>query len=181
MLKEAVVRPIARTHRSRKHGALPAAAATELGRIDEQLRLSFEGDAWHGPAVLQVLDEVGAEAACAHPIDGAHSVWEIVLHLGGAYGLVLRRLQGDGRQLTPEEDWPVIVSATADRWPETVRALHGLNEELRQAVRGFSVERLDAPLVAEAPYTAYTQFIGITQHNLYHAGQVALLRRALGL
>lgn len=155
--------------------------ATELGRIDEQLRLSFEGGAWHGPAVLEVLDGVGAEAARAHPIGAAHSVWELVLHLGGAYGLVLRRLQGDGRQLTPEEDWPAVVSATADRWRDTVRTLHGLNEELRRAVRDFSDERLDAPLVAEAPYTAYTQFIGITQHNLYHAGQIALLKRALSL
>jgi uncharacterized damage-inducible protein DinB len=155
--------------------------ATELGRIDEQLRLSFEGGAWHGPAVLQVLDGVGAEAASAHPISTAHSVREVVLHLAGTYGLVLRRLQGDGRQLTAEEDWPVLVSASADSWRETVRALHGLNEELRRAIRGFSTERLDAPLVLEAPYTAYTQFIGVTQHNLYHAGQVALLKRALGL
>jgi len=94
---------------------------------------------------------------------------------------VLRRLLGDGRQLTPEEDWPAVVSATAESWREAVRALHGLNEDLRRAVRDFSADRLDAPLVPEAPYTAYTQFIGVTQHNLYHAGQVAVLRRALGL
>jgi len=44
-------------------------------------------------------------------------------------------------------------------------------------VRHFPDERLDDPLVPEAPYTAYTQFIGITQHNLYHAGQIAMLKR----
>jgi uncharacterized damage-inducible protein DinB len=153
--------------------------ASELDRIDEQLRLSFEGGAWHGPALLDVLDGLSAEAACAYPIGGAHSVWELVLHLGGTYGLVLRRLRGDGRQMTPAEDWPAVVSTTADRWRETVRALQGLNDELRRAVRSFSAERLDAPLVRESPYTAYTQFIGVTQHNLYHAGQVALLKRAL--
>lgn len=155
--------------------------ATELGRIDEQLRLSFEGEAWHGPAVLEVLEGVAADAACAYPIRGAHSIAEVVLHLGGTYGLVLRRLQGDGRQLTPAEDWPAAVSMTADRWQEAVRTLHELNDELRRAVREFPAERLDAPLVPEFSYTAYTQFIGTTQHNLYHAGQVALLRRALGL
>jgi uncharacterized damage-inducible protein DinB len=140
----------------------------------------MEGDAWHGPAVLQALEGIGAEDACAHPIAGAHSVWEQVLHLGGTYGLVLRRLRGDGRQLAPEEDWPAVVSPTAERWREAVRTLQGLNEELRRGVRAFAVERLDAPLVAEASYTAYTQFIGVTQHNLYHAGQIVLLKRALG-
>ena len=154
--------------------------ATELARIDEQLRLSFEGGAWHGPAVLEAVDGVGAEAASTRPIATAHSIWEIVVHLGGTYGLVLRRLRGDGRQLTPEEDWPAVVSTTAESWRDVVRVLHGLNEELRRAVRGFSAERLDVPLVAEAPYTAYAQFIGVTQHNLYHAGQLALLKKALG-
>lgn len=72
------------------------------------------------------------------------SIWELPLHLAGAYGLVLRRQGGDGRQLTPAEDLA-----------------------------------LDALLVAEAPYTAYTQIIGLTQHDLYHAGQIALLKRAL--
>jgi uncharacterized damage-inducible protein DinB len=153
--------------------------ATELERIDEQLRLSFEGGAWHGPGVLEALEGLDAESAFAHPIAGAHSAWELVLHLGGAYRLVLRRLAGDRRQLTPGEDWPEVGSATPERWSEAVRSLHRLNEELRLAVRAFPADRLDAPLVPEPPYTAYTQFIGMTQHNLYHAGQVLLLRRAL--
>ena len=60
-----------------------------------------------------------------------------------------------------------------------MRELTKLNQELRQAVRVFPEARLDEPLVSEVPYSAYTQFIGITQHNLYHAGQIALLKRAL--
>ena len=64
-------------------------------------------------------------------------------------------------------------------WASAVRALGGLHEELRRAVSSFPAERLDEPLVAEPPYSAYIQFIGITQHDLYHAGQIALLKRAL--
>ena len=47
-------------------------------------------------------------------------------------------------------------------------------------LRAFPRERLDEPLVPEAPYTAYTQFVGVTQHGLYHAGQMALLKKAFG-
>ena len=50
----------------------------------------------------------------------------------------------------------------------------------RGAVRVFTPDGLDVPLVANPPYTAYTQFIGVTQHDLYHAGQIAMLKRALG-
>ena len=77
----------------------------ELSRLDEQLRRALEGEAWHGPSVLETLEGVSAEQAAAHPLAGAHSIWELVLHLSGDYSLVLRRLGGDGRQLTESEDW----------------------------------------------------------------------------
>ncbi len=109
--------------------------STELERLESQLKRSFEGPAWHGPSVLEALEGLTPEAAQAHPVPGAHSVWELVLHLAGTY--------------------------------------------VRSAVLRFDGDQLDRPLTAGAPYTAYTQFIGITQHDLYHAGQIAILRRAI--
>jgi uncharacterized damage-inducible protein DinB len=152
----------------------------EVSRIEEQLRRSFEAGAWHGPAVLESLAGVSHQDAHAHPIEGAHSIWELVLHLGGAYRLVLRRLGGDGSQLTADEDWPAVPAPSADAWQAAVRELARLNQDLRSAVRGFPADRLDEPLVAESPYPAFTQFIGLTQHDLYHAGQIAILKRAIG-
>jgi uncharacterized damage-inducible protein DinB len=151
----------------------------ELERLDEQLRRSLEGDAWHGPAVLEALAGVTPEQAAAHPIAGAHSIWELVLHLAGDYRLVMRRLAGNAAPLTPEEEWPVVPVVSAESWQGTVQGLRHLNEDMRRAVRAFDPARLDEPLVAQPPYTAYTQFIGITQHGLYHAGQIAVLKRAL--
>jgi uncharacterized damage-inducible protein DinB len=152
----------------------------ELSRLEEQLRRVLEGEAWHGPSVLEALEGVSAEQAAAHPVAGAHSIWELVLHLCGTYGLVLRRLGGEGRQLAESEDWPPVPVPSAENWSASIGLLKQLNEELIDAVKSFPVERLDEPLVAESPYTAYTQFIGVTQHNLYHAGQIALLKKALG-
>lgn len=153
----------------------------ELSRLEEQLGRALEGEAWHGPSVFEVLKGVSAEQAAAHPVAGAHSIWELVLHLCGTYSLVLRRLSGDGRQLTEQEDWPEVSDPTEENWAGSIRLLRELNEELKLGVRNFPEERLDQPLVAEAPYTAYTQFIGLTQHNLYHAGQMVFLKRAMGV
>jgi uncharacterized damage-inducible protein DinB len=153
----------------------------ELRRLDEQLRRVLEGEAWHGPSLLESLAGVSAQQAAARPIAGAHSIWELVLHLGSDYSLVLRRLSGDGRQLTQAEEWPSCPPPTEENWRKAVQEVTSLNQELRQAVRSFPEERLDQPLVPEVPYTAYTQFIGVTQHCLYHAGQISLLKRQLGV
>lgn len=151
----------------------------ELYRLADQLRRAHEGGAWHGPSVLEMVAGVSAPQAAAHPIPGAHSIWELVLHLSSDYTLVMRRMTGDGRPLTPEEAWPACPAATEENWRQSVDRLSRLNQQLRQALLRFPGDRLDQPLVPEPPYTAYTQFIGITQHQLYHAGQIALLRRAM--
>jgi uncharacterized damage-inducible protein DinB len=152
---------------------------TELSRIEDQLRRAFGGEAWHGPAVLELLAGVAPEQARARPIAGAHTIWELVLHLGGAYRLVLRRLNGDTAELTPEEDWPPVPEPTDGNWRAAIEGLRALNEQIRREVAKFDPNRFDQPLVADPPYTAYTQFIGLTQHDLYHAGQSALLKKAL--
>lgn len=153
--------------------------AVEIMRLEEQLRLTLEGEAWHGPSVLEALAGVSAEQASSYPIPGAHSIWEIVLHIASDYTLVLRRLAGDGRPLTTEDDWPPCPPVTPENWQRDVESLRQLNQQLREAVRAFPAARLDLPLVPEVPHTAYTQFIGVTQHNLYHAGQISLLKRAM--
>ncbi len=153
--------------------------STDLERLEAQLTRAFEGGAWHGPSVLEALADVTPEEAQAHPVPGAHSIWELVLHLGGTYRLVLRRLEGSDAPLTPEEDWPRVPPPTAAGWAEAISSLRQLNARARQAVLRFDPARLDQPLVREPPYTAFTQLIGITQHDLYHAGQIALLKKAL--
>jgi uncharacterized damage-inducible protein DinB len=150
--------------------------STEIARLEDQLRWTFEGKAWHGPSVLEAVAGVTPEQAAARPIAGAHTIHELVLHLSGTYRLVLRRLKGDGTQLAPEEDWPATSSAS---WLDAVGTLKKLHAELVQAVAAFPEARLDQPIVPESPYPAYTQFIGMTHHNLYHAGQIVLLKRAL--
>ena len=151
---------------------------TELERLEEQLRLAFEGQAWHGPSVMEALDGITADIANAHPIQGAHSIWELVLHLTATYRLVLRRLEGDSRPLSADEDWPHIPAPTETNWGTAVDELRRVNAQLRGVVSGYRQDRLDEPIVEHPPYPAYTQFIGTTQHDLYHAGQIVLLARA---
>jgi uncharacterized damage-inducible protein DinB len=152
--------------------------ATEIERLEDQLRRSFAGDSWHGPSLSDVLADVSAETACARPIGAAHTIWEIVHHLIATYNLVLRRMRGNPASLTPEEDWPAVVSSTPSAWQETLRKLREVNEELRRELKAVKATGLDHSFAGE-PYTAYAELIGITQHDLYHAGQIVMLKKAV--
>jgi hypothetical protein len=147
--------------------------------LEDQLQRGMEGPAWHGPSVREALEGIGAEEAARHPITDAHSCWELVLHLCGSYHLVLRRLEGNAAPFLPQEDWPPLPAYTDENWQRDVATLTALNARLRSAVHDFPVDRLFEPLIPEPAYSAFTQFIGLTQHDLYHAGQIVLLKRAL--
>ena len=147
--------------------------------LADQIRRAFWGESWHGPSVREVLAGVSAEDAAAHPIAGAHSIWEIVLHMTGGYILVLRRVRGEGAQLSPEEEWPPAREFSSEAWRKSQHTLNELNQQLQSAVRAFPTERLSQELGSE--YTAYTQFCGAPQHDLYHAGQIVILKKALSL
>jgi len=66
----------------------------ETKRIADQLQRAFEGEAWHGPSLRELLAEVSAEKAASRPLALAHNIWEIVLHVAAWHGGVKRRLDG---------------------------------------------------------------------------------------
>jgi uncharacterized damage-inducible protein DinB len=151
--------------------------ASTIERLRDQLRLSFEGEAWHGPSVEEALRGVTPAIAAMRPIPNVHSIWELVLHLAATYDVVLRRMGGDGRPLSTEEDWPTVPEPTDANWRRDCDRLRSVNRQIREALASFSEDRLDHRLVEQAPYSAFVQFIGITQHDLYHAGQIVILKR----
>lgn len=149
----------------------------ESQRIAEQARKMFAGDAWHGPAVLEVLADVDAELAALHPIAGAHSIWEFVQHLVATQAILLRRIGGESAGLDAAAFWPPVATISAAAWAETLETLNQQAAALRQAIAAFPEDRLDQRLTAEGS-SAYNNFHGYVQHNAYHAGQIALLKKA---
>jgi uncharacterized damage-inducible protein DinB len=151
----------------------------EVERITDQALKMFNGGAWHGPSVVEVLTDVDASLAASHPIPGAHSIWELVLHLVATQAILLRRIRGETAGLHSEDFWPAMPTASASAWAETLKRLKQQEAELRQAISAFPEERLQARLTAEGS-SAYNNFHGHVQHNAYHAGQINLLKKASG-
>src|SRR5690242_5935883 len=93
---------------------------SEISFIIDQLNRAFDGEAWHGPAVVEILDGIDARTAAARPIDSAHSIWELVLHLSGWEQVVLKRLQGQAATLTDAQNFGHVDSTTEQAWHSAV-------------------------------------------------------------
>lgn len=151
---------------------------SEVDRMTDQLRRAFEGDAWHGPAVRELLADVTAEQAARRPLARAHTIWEIVLHINAWESIVRRRLSGERIVEVPkEQDWPPVRDTSEVAWKKTLEELEDGHRQLRQAVSRLTDERLQEKPPGKA-HPIYVEVHGVIQHDLYHAGQIAVLKKA---
>ncbi|MGH8068274.1 MAG: DinB family protein [Candidatus Entotheonellia bacterium] len=151
---------------------------SEIQRIEDQLRRAFEGHAWHGPAVRELLADVTAAKAAGRPLPSAHSIWEIVLHMATWERVVRRRLQGEAvADLPTAEDWPPVRDSSEAAWHRAIDDLEQANHDLCDTMARASEARL-AEMVPGKDHSVYVMLHGIIQHDLYHAGQIAVLKKA---
>ena len=150
---------------------------SETERIADQLHRAYAGSAWHGPALRELLRGVTAKQAAARPLRGAHTIWELVLHITAWKGAVLRRMRGKATSLSPAQNFPPMPQASTANWKKTVSALQMAQRELHRAVSALPDSRLKKRVPGKR-YSVYFMLHGLVQHDLYHAGQIALLKKA---
>ena len=148
----------------------------EAERIGDQIKRAFEGDAWHGPALGELLSDVTAGQASARPASGAHGIWELVAHITAWEEAALRALDGESIDLSPQEDWPDVTDESETAWKQAVHNLERVHKRLGEAVSRLDDRRLD-DTVAGKEYSFYMLLHGVCQHSLYHAGQIAILKK----
>ncbi len=152
---------------------------SEAARIADQLRRAFDGEAWHGDSLFEILDGVTAAQAAARPIKDAHTIWELVLHIAAWDGVAVRRMGGVVAELADAENFPSVTDVSEAAWHATLADVRRVHEELVAAVAALPDSRLDeiVPGKPVAHYTFYYMLHGLAQHELYHAGQIALLKK----
>jgi nicotinate-nucleotide pyrophosphorylase (carboxylating) len=154
---------------------------SEVSRILDQLRRAWDGEAWHGPPLWKIVHGVSAKTAAARPVAGAHSIAEIVLHISAWQEAATRRLQGQEYEPSPAENWPEVTGLSEPAWENTLFELRRSFEELCAVVEDFKDEQLDRAVnfksYSQHVYSYYVLLHGVVQHNLYHAGQIALLKK----
>jgi len=148
-----------------------------LLRIIDQ---AFDRPSWHGPNLRNSIRGLSARDAAWRPGKGRHSVQEIAVHAAYWKYVVRRRLLGEKRGSFPlaGSNWFPRVAPDTREWKEDVRLLEEQHTLLRRAVATVPAADLEKPL-AGGTVTPLVLISGIAAHDLYHAGQIQLLKRML--
>ena len=156
----------------------------EIARIIDELEREHSGDAWHGSPLRQILEGVDYRQAAHRPLPGAHSIWALVLHMISWKNEVRRRIEGAPAGVPLEGDWPTPPNATAEAWRDTLAALEASHHSLVSSVASLPEDKLFQPTndprdrESGAGVDHYVLLHGMVQHDVYHSGQIALLKKA---
>lgn len=147
-----------------------------LGLLDE----AFDKKAWHGPNLRGAVRNVSADEAAWRPAPDRHNVWEIAVHAAYWKYAVRRRLTGEKRGSFARKgsNWFQRPAGSPGEaaWQEDVALLIAEHRKLREVVAALPSARLRR----KAPGSRYTNLVlvrGVASHDLYHAGQIQLLKR----
>jgi uncharacterized damage-inducible protein DinB len=161
---------------------MPDRLTSTLGEI----RRMYEGNAWHGPAVLDALKGVTATQAAARPVPNAHSIYELTHHMAAWIGEATSRIQGNPAGDPADGDFPARGVPVDDAAWNAARALLARRHaEFCDIVGGLDPARLNDPVDpstspdATRPRTFSDLIHGVVQHNAYHTGQIILLKKAI--
>src|SRR5437667_12882735 len=150
---------------------------SQIEQIVDQLKCAFDGEAWHGPALMEILDGVDAKTAAGRPIPDAHSIWELALHVA-AWGQAIRTRIVERRafQLSDEQNFRRATEVSEAAWRQALETLRRGHEQLVATVSGMTESQLGEPVPGK-PYDIRFMLMGAVQHAAYHGGQIAFMKK----
>ncbi len=149
---------------------------TEIERIRDLFHRAMYGQAWHGPALWPLLSDITAEQAAARPLPNVHTIWALVLHITTWQITVRRRLLGENHSPSESQNFPSSYEVSPEAWQRTCHALKQSHEALAAVLADLTIDLDESPTGSTFP--AYALIHGTIQHNLYHAGQIAILKKS---
>ena len=152
--------------------------------LQQEVEKTFSGQPWYGSPIYNILAEVTFETAYEKPGGGAHNIAEIILHLLSWTEEVIDRLNEKPASLPLSGNWPHPGTPDETKWKIWIEDLKLVNVNLIKTIQDFPEERWKEPIIDERdnePVTTYEELVyGFIQHQIYHAGQIALLIKILG-
>ncbi len=151
----------------------------EVQRLLAIIDQGYNRHSWHGTNLLGSIRRVTPEQAAWRPAAGRHNIWEIVVHAAYWKYAAWRRLTGAARGSFPLEgsNWFERPEVTTDAaWRQDVALLGQMHRLLREAASAVPRSDLERKIKGST-VTAFALLSGVAAHDVYHAGQIQLLKR----
>ena len=150
----------------------------ELNSLLSLVDQGFDHASWHGPNLCSAIRGVTAKQAARRPSKNRHNIWEQVLHAAYWKYSVRRRILGEKRGSFPHKgaNWITPPETTPAAWRHDVQLLVDTHESMRAAIANVPYAKLHKRMPG-AKATYFLLISGIAAHDVYHAGQIQLLKR----
>jgi uncharacterized damage-inducible protein DinB len=158
------------------------AQTTEIQRIIQLLKANFDGAAWYGDSLMTVLNTISYRRAARQKLKNGHTIWELVLHITAWRVFLIEKLQGNNDFNiilgSPDFDWRTPTDISEKAWTQTLADLAASQEKIIALLENTN----DLLLPLHAPslqysYTFYELLHGVLQHDVYHLGQIGILKK----
>ncbi len=147
----------------------------------EVLDQAFDRRGWHGTTLRGSLRGVPPDEALWRPAPGRHNIWELTVHAAYWKYAVRRRLAGDaaGSFARKPSNWPQVpTTPDARAWKRDIGLLDGEHRLLREVVSALPPAKLDGRS-PQGVWTNAEEIHGIAAHDLYHTGQIQLIKKLM--
>jgi hypothetical protein len=152
-----------------------------VAQLLQILARAYDRRSWHGTNLRGSIRGIDADTASRRPAPGRHNIWELVVHAAYWKYVVRRRLTGHKRGSFPLDgsDWftrPSRGAHGSDAWKQDVALLGAMHTELLEVVARATDGDLDRNAKG-ASVPPFELIAGVAAHDLYHAGQIQLVKR----
>lgn len=152
-------------------------------QLEQELNKVLTGEPWYGSPIYDILGQVTFETAYERPAKAGHTIAEIILHMLSWTEEVMDRLNEKPAGLPLSGNWPETGVPDEQKWQLWINDLKLVNVNLIRVIRDFPEDKWNEPIIDEREGghpTTYKELVaGFIQHQVYHAGQIALLNRMI--
>jgi len=153
----------------------------EIQSIIDSLDDTLNGEPWYGKAVFKLLNEIDESKVFTKPSNREHSLIELLWHMNTWAGFTLANIEKRSKEELLEiekNDWR-IIEINIKYWKKGLEELKSVHKKIVTALSAKDDSLLDE-IVPNRRYTFRYMLHGLIQHNIYHTGQIAYLKKLLG-
>jgi uncharacterized damage-inducible protein DinB len=150
--------------------------------LGQRLLTIWNGQPWHGSSSSAILKGVTADEALAHPLPGAQSIWETLMHMVAWTEETTSRMSGGESKSPVRGDWPKVAGSSQEEWMAAQGELLAARKALLAALDSAHEESFFMQVPKDGSGSGSTRaetVSGLADHDVYHLGQIALLKKSL--